>query len=288
MITILYFTDDIVQFLSGNDRNHAQHQPSTSSPSSSSEVLELSTRQPVQDDDDSLLVQLDSSPPTSQNPSPSSSDTDLAMYDDPNSTFDQAVPLMRNRSSQPRAVASQQGQHNRGWHYRCGLQSFMYHWLGVPIQTYRFVVLAVFLIVLAGSIGLDVQIQPSTKPPAFFRESTNLQQLLNLKYNMSSDKLNLKNVAPELIGNSIQTNFVDGPGTTPTTKATESNGLKTPTSVSTPSPKTAEQSGSDQKPNIQGQKTPKVTPPTTTKTTTQRKKKTTLATRPSKKPSTSK
>ncbi|XP_078374519.1 protein dispatched homolog 3-like [Oculina patagonica] len=278
--------DDIVQFLSGNDRNHTQHQSSTSS---SSEVLELSTRRPVQDDDDSLLVQLDSSPPTSQNPSPSSSDSDLAMYDDPNGTFDQGVPLMRNRSLHARPAVFQQGQHNKGCHLSCGLQSFMYHWLGVPIQKFRFVVLAVFLLVLVGSIALDVQIQPSTKPPAFFKESTNLQQLLDLKYNMSSDKLNLKNVAPELIGNSIQSNFIDGPTThtTPTTKAKESNGLKTSTSSSTPSPATAEQSGSHQKTNIlQPGKTPKATPPTTTKTTTKKNKNTHFPTRPAKKTST--
>lgn len=230
----------------------------------------------MQDDDDSLLVQLDSSPPSSQNPSPSSSDTDLVMFGDPNSTFDQVVPLMRNRSSQPRPAVFQQGQHNRGCHCRCGLQSFMYHWLGVPIQKFRFVFLAFFLIILAVSIGLDVQIQPSTKPPAFFKESTNLQQLLNLKYNMSSDKLNLNNVAPELIGNSIQSNFIDGPTTrtTPTTKAKESNGLKTPTSTSTPSPATAEQSGSHQD-HVQHHdgKTSKATSPTTTKTTTKQNKK---------------
>ena len=104
----LYFTDDIVQFLSGNDRNPAEQHSSTSS---SSEMMELSTRRPTQDDD-SMLVQLDRSPPTSQNPSPSSSDSDLAMYDDPNNSFDQEVPLMRDRGSQSRSAVSQQRQHN--------------------------------------------------------------------------------------------------------------------------------------------------------------------------------
>lgn len=272
---ILCFTGDIVEFLSGNDRNSVQHESSTSS---SSEVMELSARQPVQDDDESLL-QLDRSPPRSQNPSPSSSDTDLVMFDDPNNTFDQEMPLMRDGSSQPRPAVSQRDRP----HSDCGLQSFIYHWIGVPIQKYRFVVLGVFLVILVGSIALDVQIRPSTKPPAFFKKSTNLQQLLDLKYNMSSDSLNLKNVAPELIGNDIQSNFIDTPTpqTRPTTKATESNGMKTPTSSSTPSPKTAEQSGSHQKTNMLQPKTPKGTPPTTTKTTTQKNKKTSLPTRPS-------
>lgn len=271
---ILCFTDDIVEFLSGNDRNCVQYHSSTSS---SSEVMELSIRRPVQDDDDSLL-QLDRSPPSSRNPSPSSSDTDLVMYDDPNGTFDQEMPLMRNRSSQPRPAVSQHDRPDSD----CGLQSFIYHWLGVPIQKYRFVVLGCFLIILAGSIAFDMQIRPSTKPPAFFKESTNLQQLLDLKYNMSSDSLNLNNVAPELIGNSLQSNFIDTPSppTRPTTKAAESNGLKTPTSSSTPSPKTAEQSGSNQKTNILQPKTPKGTPPTTKKTTTRKNKKTPRRTRP--------
>ena len=112
----LYFTDDIVQFLSGNDRNPAEQHYSTSS---TSEMMELSTRRPTQDDDDSMLVQLDRSPPTWQNPSPSSSDSDLAMYDDPNSTFDQEAPLMRTTGSQSRSAVS----HN-SCHCRCGLQGF--------------------------------------------------------------------------------------------------------------------------------------------------------------------
>ena len=280
----LYFTDDIVQFLSGNDRNPAEQHYSTSS---TSEMMELSTRRPTQDDDDSMLVQLDRSPPTWQNPSPSSSDSDLAMYDDPNSTFDQEAPLMRTTGSQSRSAVS----HN-SCHCRCGLQGFLYHWLAVPIQKYRFVVLVVFVIILGTSIVLDVQIQPSTKPPAFFRESTNLQQLLDLKYNMSSDSLNLKNVAPELVGKNIQSNFVDNPSTstTPTTNnPEESNGLKTSrTSTTTPSPATAEQSGSNQKTNILGPKTSKVTPAPTKKTTTLQKRKSSSPTRPSAKTQSSK
>ena len=279
----LCFTDDIVQFLSGNDRNPAEQHSSTSS---SSEMMELSIRRPTQGDDDSMLVQLDSNPPTSQNPSPSSSDTDLAMYDDPNSTFDQEIPLMRNRASQSRSAVSQQYQPS-SCHCRCGLQGLLYYWLAVPIQKYRVVFLVLFIIKLGASIALNVQIQPSTKPPAFFKESTNLQQLLDLKYNMSSDSLNLNNVAPELIGKDIQTNFVDNP-TTPTTPTTkrgrESNSLKTPTPTSTPapSPATAEQSGSHHKTNILGPKeTPKVTPAPTKKKTTQRKRKSSSPTRPS-------
>lgn len=272
--------DDIVQFLSGNDRNPAEQHSSTSS---SSEMMELSTRRPTQDDD-SMLVQLDTSPPTSRNPSPSSSDSDLAMYDDPNNTFDQQVPLMGSRgSSQSRSAVSQQRQHSSG--HISGLQGFLYHWLALPIQKYRFVVLVVFLFMLGASIGLDMQIQPSTKPPAFFKESTNLQQLLDLKYNMSSDSLNLDNVAPELIGKNIQSNFVDNPSTTTapiTKKPKESNGLKTSMSTPTPSPATAEQSGSHQKTNILGPKTPKVTPAPTKKTTTKQRRKSSSPTRPSK------
>lgn len=276
----LFFTDDIVQFLSGNNRNPAEQYSSTSS---SSEAMELSLRRPTQGDDDSMLVEMDSSPRTSQNPSPSSSDTDLAMYDDPNSMFDQDVPLMHNRALQSRSAVPQRHQHS-SYHCGCGLQGFLYHWLALPIQKYRFVVLVVFIIVLGTSIGLDVQIQPSTKPPAFFKESTNLQQLLDLKYNMSSDSLNLNNVAPELIGKNIQSNFIDSPITpsTPTTKkGKESNGLKTPSSTPTPSPATAEQSGSHQKTNILGPKTPKVTPAPTKKPVTQRKKKSSSAIQPS-------
>ncbi|CAH3038187.1 unnamed protein product [Porites lobata] len=224
--------DDIVQFLSGNDQNRTASEPS----SASSVELELSVRQSFQEeDDDDQLLQLDSNGSNSQSPSPSSSDCDLAMYSDPNGTFDMqlSTPLMRSRTSQSRTTVRQTGQSGNF------LQSFLYHWLGVPIKKYPIVVVVCFVMVLVASITLDSMIHASTKPPAFFKESTNLQQLLYLKYNMSSDNLNVNDLGLDIIGNdNVHSNQIPNPKT-PKTTATETNGLKSPTTI--PSPATAAQ-----------------------------------------------
>ena len=255
-----------MQFLSGNNLNDSSSQ----SPSALLEEFELSPRAAVHDDDDdSLLVQLNSSPPNSQSPSPSSSDNDLSTYDDPNSTFDlQTAPLMRRTSSRPRARTHLQDQQNKACSCGGGLQGLLYHWLGAPIKMYPLVIVVGFLLVLGASIGLDTQIQPSAKPPEFFKDSTNLQQLLNLKYNMSGDNLNVNNLALDLMDNEIkQTNNADNPTTKPKTKPTETNGIRS----STRSPVTAEQPGRRPKTSIQlrhsastKSSTPAVTPEPTT------------------------
>lgn len=260
------FADDIVQFLSGNDRSHAHSQ----SLSTSSEVLELSSRMPVQDDDDDSLLQLNSSSPNSQSPSPSSSDSDLAMYDDPNSTFNQQLaPLVRHRASPPRpGDSNQRDQRNSACTCSGGLQGVLYKWLGVPIQKYPLVVVGCFVVILVSSIALDAQIRASTKPPAFFKESTNLQQLLSLRYNMSSDNLNVNDLAWDLVGNDIkQSNNADNPTTTtqPTTKPKETNGA-------TSSKPTPQQPGRRPKTNIQQHSVATKSTTTTTKPTTRAKK----------------
>ena len=201
--------------------------------------MELSSRAPVNpqddDDDDSMLLQLSNSPSNSQSPSPSTSDTDLAMFDDVNSTFaQQMTPLVPHTSTQHRTRSHREDEHSKACMCGGGLQAFLYHWLGVPIQKYPTAILVGFLLILGASIALDTQIQPSTKPPAFFKESTNLQQLLYLKYNMSSDKLNVNDLAYELAGASIkQSNNADNPTTEPTTKPKETNGLKSSTPIPT-------------------------------------------------------
>jgi len=241
------FADDIVQFLSGNDQNRTASEPS----SASSVELELSVRQSFQEeDDDDQLLQLDSSGSNSQSPSPSSSDCDLAMYNGPNGAFDMqlSTPLMRSRTAQSRTTVRQTGQSGNF------LQSFLYHWLGVPIKKYPIVVVVCFVMVLVASITLDSMIHASTKPPAFFKESTNLQQLLYLKYNMSSDNLNVNDLGLDLIGNdNVHSNQI--PIKPPKTTATETNGLKSPTT--TPSPATAAQRpGKPKSSGIQQQSNP--------------------------------
>lgn len=283
-----FLPDDIVQFLSGNGHNRLQDQPTLT------EEMELSSRAPVNpqddDDDDSMLLQLSNSP-SSQSPSPSTSDTDLAMFDDVNSTFEQQMtPLVQHTSTQPRARNHREDQHSKACVCGGGLQAFLYHWLGVPIQKYPIVVLIGFLLILGASIALDTQIQPSTKPPAFFKESTNLQQLLYLKYNMSSDKLDVKGLADELKGVSVkQSNNVDNPATEPTTKPKETNGVKSSTPI--PTRATAVAPGPQPKTNIQ-QKTSKhpsskpTSLPKKTSTPSARKSSSETSTKSIKKPTT--
>lgn len=182
----------------------------------------------MDDDDDDQLLLLDNS-------SPSLSDSDLGMFDDPNGTFDQqTMPLVHGHTSLEQRPSTQ--PHAGGGSF----QSLLYHYLALPIKKYPLVVLVSFCIILGVSIILDTQIQASTKPPSFFKESTNLQQMWNLKYNMSGDSLNVNELSLDFMGDRIdQPNDADSPTEKPTgKKGTETNVLKN-TKKSTPSPATA-------------------------------------------------
>lgn len=232
--------DDIVQFLSGTYKNHNQNQPAV--PLEEFELSSRTQRTPLpmdDDDDDDPLLTLDNS-------SPSLSDTDLAMFDDPNGTFDQqTVPLLPGHISLEQRPSTLP--------HACGgsFQSVLYHYLALPIKKYPLVVLLAFSIVLGVSIFLDTRIQASTKPPAFFKENTNLQQMWNLRYNMSADKLKVDELSLDLMGYGAgQSNEVK-PTENPTPKkGTETNVFKS-TKKSTPTPVTAEHAGSGRKPDLQ-------------------------------------
>lgn len=233
--------DDIVQFLSGTNKNCNQNQPAA--PLEEFELSSRTQRTPLymddNDDDDPLL--------TLDNSSPSLSDSDLAMFDDPNGTFDQqTVPLMPGHISLEQRPSTLP--------HTCGvsLQSILYHYLALPIKKYPFVVLVAFSIVLGVSIFLDTRIQASTKPPAFFREDTNLQQMWNLKYNMSADKLKVDELSLDFMGDMAgRSNNADTPTQNPTKKkGTETNVLKS-TKRSTPTPVTAGHRGGGIKTNFQ-------------------------------------
>ena len=51
-------------------------------------------------------------------------------------------------------------------------------------------VLGGYLVLLAISVGLMLQLRPASKPPQMFDEDTNLQQLLDLAANVSNEKIN--------------------------------------------------------------------------------------------------
>ncbi|XP_032228558.1 protein dispatched homolog 3 [Nematostella vectensis] len=71
------------------------------------------------------------------------------------------------------------------------LQLGLYH-LARFVYRIRYVLLVIYLAILGSSAYLNTKITSSEKPPAFFKEGSNLQQLLDLKYNMSGDNYDCK------------------------------------------------------------------------------------------------
>ena len=239
MLHFFLFTDDIIQFLSGNSSNHVS-QMSQASPTQ----IELSTSISAEADSDSLLVQLDSSATNVRNPSPTSSDIDLALFNDPNNTFD-VMPLMHHRTTQQAPAVIGREPSDEGCSVGCGLQSFLYRWLGIPVQKHRYAVLIAFCCILMASVVLDSQIKPSTRPPAFYKKSSNLQQMLDLKNNMSINSLNTNDVKGFLLR--TDNNIPNGNDQT-TNSPTESNEFGTPTQASS-TPPTPQQPGPQPKTN---------------------------------------
>lgn len=81
---------------------------------------------------------------------------------------------------------------------------------------------------------MDTKIKPSQKPPAFFKDGSNLQQLLDLKYNMSNDNYDCK-ICGDIVD--VSSNFIHGlPVATnkaTTTKPTKSTIPKNPAAPTT-------------------------------------------------------
>ena len=78
--------------------------------------------------------------------------------------------------------------------FNCGskLQEILFHFVAIPILKGRYVILVLFVAILGSSLWLNTRIQASEKPPQFFRKDTNLQQLLDLQFNMSADNYDCK------------------------------------------------------------------------------------------------
>ncbi|XP_071945644.1 protein dispatched homolog 3-like isoform X2 [Antedon mediterranea] len=70
-----------------------------------------------------------------------------------------------------------------------GLQVFMARFVAEPVIKFRVWFIVGFVLLLGGSIGLVMQIQPASQPPTFYSEESNLQQLMDLAYNLSSSNI---------------------------------------------------------------------------------------------------
>lgn len=125
-----------------------------------------------------------------ETPLPSASDDEdlLQMPEEDQST----VPLLPAQNSP--LVLERVENYDVSEGFNCGskLQEILFHYVAVPILKGRYVILVLFVIILGTSLWLNTQIQTSEKPPQFFRKDTNLQQLLDLKFNMSADNYDCK------------------------------------------------------------------------------------------------
>ncbi|KAL3861177.1 hypothetical protein ACJMK2_007242 [Sinanodonta woodiana] len=127
----------------------------------------------VNEEDDVAMLSLDDPVPVSAN-IPYDDDPLELPNDIPNDT-DSAEALVNysnNREEKNCNLGSQ-------------MQAVLYHYLAIPVIKVKWIILGMSLIILGVSIGLVTQLHPSTKPPQFFRENTNIQRLLNLKANYS-------------------------------------------------------------------------------------------------------
>ncbi|XP_033097772.1 protein dispatched homolog 3-like isoform X2 [Anneissia japonica] len=106
-----------------------------------------------------------------------------------------------------------------------GLEVFLAQFVAEPVKRFRVWVIVGFLVILGVSMGLVLQIQPASQPPTFYSEDSNLQELMDLAYNLSSSNIHCSYCSgfyqslPQVI-----------PGSSPT-KAPSDHGKKVATEV---------------------------------------------------------
>ncbi|XP_069775145.1 protein dispatched homolog 3 isoform X2 [Narcine bancroftii] len=67
------------------------------------------------------------------------------------------------------------------------LQDALYHFVAVPAVKCKWIILGLYIITLAMSIGFTTQLRPASRAPLLFSPDTNIQVLLDLKYNLSAE-----------------------------------------------------------------------------------------------------
>ncbi|KAK3589530.1 hypothetical protein CHS0354_041654 [Potamilus streckersoni] len=127
----------------------------------------------VHEDDDVAMLSLDNPVPVSAN----------ITYDDDPLELPNDIP--NDEDSSEAFVNYTTNREERFCNLGSLMQAVLYHYLAVPVIKVRWIILGISLIILGVSISLVTQLHPSTKPPQFFRENTNIQRLLNLKANYS-------------------------------------------------------------------------------------------------------
>uniref|UniRef100_H3AV32 Dispatched RND transporter family member 3 n=2 Tax=Latimeria chalumnae TaxID=7897 RepID=H3AV32_LATCH len=77
----------------------------------------------------------------------------------------------------------------RPGHMITQLQDSLYHWVAWPVVEGRWIILGLYVAVLIVSVIFAIQLQPASRAPLLFKPDTNIQVLLDLKYNLSAEGL---------------------------------------------------------------------------------------------------
>ncbi|XP_041063374.1 protein dispatched homolog 3 [Carcharodon carcharias] len=93
------------------------------------------------------------------------------------------VPLV---SLVPEALPPEDGRHNPG-QLITRLQDALYHFVALPAVKNKWIILGLYIITLVMSIGFATQLRAASRTPLLFSPDTNIQVLLDLKYNLSSE-----------------------------------------------------------------------------------------------------
>ncbi|XP_038677732.1 protein dispatched homolog 3 isoform X2 [Scyliorhinus canicula] len=93
------------------------------------------------------------------------------------------VPLV---SLVPDALPVEDGRHNPG-RLITRLQDVLYHFVVLPAVKNKWIILGLYIITLVMSIGFAIQLRAASRTPLLFSPDTNIQVLLDLKYNLSAE-----------------------------------------------------------------------------------------------------
>ena len=244
MFSIFLCTGDIVMFLAGNSNTGT-------------------TRGSPREPDSSTQYQLVTVDPSGQF-LPELSDTEADLFDYPdqdNSDFDTQLLVLDSSEGETNPQPQREDSANKaGCNFVGLIQLGLYKFIAVPIQKFWYIVVFLYIVLLCTTVGIDTMIKVSSQPPAFFRKDTNLQQLLELRSNMSDGNYDISNceVCAAIIDNVIHTNSLGNPTSLPPRKPTVSTTVATTITTPTP-PKDGGQGGKPNRPHIEQPKTQSTT-----------------------------
>ncbi|KAK4809920.1 hypothetical protein QYF61_023407 [Mycteria americana] len=133
----------------------------------------------------------------------------LSVEEEPVSLEMGDVPLV---SVMPENLQVPAEKSNRG-HLITRLQELLEHWVLWSAVKSRWVIVGLFLLVLLLSIFFASRLHPASRAPVLFRPDTNIQVLLDLKYNLSAEGIScitcsgLFQEKPHSLQNSIRTSL---------------------------------------------------------------------------------